>query len=506
MPAPKVPRPSGPPLTPDVVESRRAVENLERELIFGCIKSYRFWQSIKDTVAPWNAEQRTHRLDFSVDRYNSLWHLVSSFYQRFANSVLEKDIYIPAPVITARVIDACNRNALPQSLAEQLVAEIAEETALTESLTLDSLTALAQSPAFNDWLSSRILEQTTGVIASRKSLGMLTLENLETMVAAARSSAGMSRTNTMVNGASFIRGTRRILPVVNLDNAFPTLCKLMGGGFYWGDSTMIAGINASGKTVIACQLADAFAELGYNTVYITTERRPDELFIRSVSNRLSVELSKLTANEGLRSNEEIEVNYIPDFVWRDAKMTSELLHMEQVYNQNLLYIDWSKGQGNSIKTHFDPLMQQIEATGWIPQVVIFDWIGGGLDAMQNKDWLRLYYQDAADHLINHGKKTKRIMIMFAQLDKGQVKGSVSQVTMSMLSECKTMTNNLTNWIGLTSLRDRDTRAGQSVIRRNQNLCLDKATRGITGSIVPVEMVFQFQRVAEAKEKKLAGGG
>ncbi len=45
------------------------------------------------------------------------------------------------------------------------------------------------------------------------------------------------------------------------------------------------------------------------------------------------------------------------------------------------------------------------------------------------------------------------MIMSAQLDKSVVLPKKTYVDMSMLSECKTMTNNLTNFIGITSLRD-----------------------------------------------------
>jgi hypothetical protein len=151
-------------------------------------------------------------------------------------------------------------------------------------------------------------------------------------------------------------------------------------------------------------------------------------------------------------------------------------------------------------------MQQIEATGWIPQVVLFDWIGGGLDAMVNKDWLRLYYQDAADLLINHGKRTKRIMLMAAQLDKSQVTGNTPRVTMAMLSECKTMTNNLTNFLGLTTLRDKTPQDDSSSIKIRQYICVDKATRGITGTCVPVALAFKFQRITESTADRLVSSG
>jgi len=246
------------------------------------------------------------------------------------------------------------------------------------------------------------------------------------------------------------------------------------------------------------QLADAFAAAGYRTVVFTTERRPDELFMRCVSNRLSVDLRRLTGTDKQLANVEAEVDYIPDFVWNNPAMKKQMENIFSQYENNLLFVDWSKGENLSIPTNFDSTMEQIEHTGWIPQIVLFDWVGGGLDNIEKRENLRHYYQQAADCLINHGKRHERIMIMAAQLDKTLVTPKKSYVDMSMLSECKTMTNNLTNFIGITALRD----SGQlsngvhSVMLRRQNLCVSKATRGLTGMNVPVDAEFQFQRFVE----------
>lgn len=650
-------KPPGPPLSPDVTEARRHTENLERQIVFGAISSYQFYQSIKDIVAPWDPERRTHRMDFSIDRYNSLWRFIAAFYQRFAQSNLTKDVFIPAPVMANYVVDSANRNGIPITIAEKLVEEINEEKGFTESLTLESLKALAQSTAFSDWLTARVMEHTIGTINAHKSLGLLTLDSMETLMAKAKDSASMARSDCLVNGASFIRGTRRIMPKISIASQFPQLNAAIGGGFQWGDSSMIAGINAGGKclgfntlvmmhdgsvkpvqdirvgellmgpdrtprtvlslsrgreemfrvipadggmewtcnrshiicvtarmsivggikfkdfdttmtvdhflehpdvwgslvnmyrehsngrsytrfelrsegegnyygfeidgdrqfllgdftvthnTVLITQLADVFVEAGYNVMVVTTERRPDELFMRSVSNRLGVDIGKLTATDNMAANEEAEVAYIPDFIWRDPAMASAMERMDVAYKQRLCYVDWSKGQGNNIKTHFESAVKQVEALGWIPQVTLFDWIGGGLDSLENKDWLRLYYQDAADHLINYNKRSNRIMLMAAQLDKSKVGPKTAYVDASMLSECKGMANNLTNFIGLTALRDGDLKGNsKTVINRYQQLCVGKATRGVTGTSIKVETCFQFQRIAELIEYKGPTGG
>jgi len=312
-----------------------------------------------------------------------------------------------------------------------------------------------------------------------------------------------TRTDNMVNGAAFaFFGTKRkIKPCVPL-HAFPGLSEALGGGFFWGDSTMVAGINAGGKSVLMMQFADAFVQQGYRTVLFTTERRPDELFMRCVSNRLGVDLRRLNDTSKNIQNEEIELDYIPDWVWSNPSMSAEMEVIQRQYGDNLLFMDWSKGENLSIPSNFDPTMEQIERTGWNPQVVLFDWIGGGLDIVKEKDKLRMYYAQAADHLINHGKRKNRSMIMAAQLDKNVVLPGKNYVDMSMLSECKTMTNNLTNFIGITTLRDSKAHEGEgahTVMHRRQNLCVAKATRGKTGMIIPVNADFQYQRFTEIKK-------
>ena len=482
----------------DVLEARRAPETLERELIFGMAKFYHFYKAMRDIVCPYDPATHRHRQDFSIDRYNILCQAVAAFYQRFEDkSDLRSDFGMPNAVLAAHFDAWSKRNGIDEAIRSKLIEEITQETEYSAALELFALQALSESPAFTDWLERRVTLLTADSIAEQRRLGMLTMAGLEDAVKRLQSATLPVRNDHLVNGSSFVHGTRKVMPYVALDQ-FPRLTKAIGGGFHWGDSTMIAGINASGKTILMMQLADAFAAAGYRTVVFTTERRPDELFMRCVSNRLSVDLRRLTGTDKQLANVEAEVDYIPDFVWNNPAMKKQMENIFSQYENNLLFVDWSKGENLSIPTNFDSTMEQIEHTGWIPQIVLFDWVGGGLDNIEKRENLRHYYQQAADCLINHGKRHERIMIMAAQLDKTLVTPKKSYVDMSMLSECKTMTNNLTNFIGITALRD----SGQlsngvhSVMLRRQNLCVSKATRGLTGMNVPVDAEFQFQRFVE----------
>lgn len=173
-------------MSPDVVEARRLVENLERQIVFGAVNSYRFYQSIRGTVCPYLTEHARHRQDFATERFNTLWKFIAAFYQRFENKTISADFALPNSVLAAYVIDSANIQGIPEDIATQMCEEIKVETDLTKSLTLESLTALAQSDAFSDWFKKRILQQTAGTIESQKHQGLLTLEKLEEIVAQAQ--------------------------------------------------------------------------------------------------------------------------------------------------------------------------------------------------------------------------------------------------------------------------------------------------------------------------------
>lgn len=493
-------RTNGPPLSPDVQEARLVAETLERELIFGMVKSYGFYRSMRDIVCPHDPKTRLQRQDFLTDRYNILYRAVDAFYRRFDKATLLHDISIPNTTLAAYIIDWGNRSAIPTAHCTQLVEEITLETEYTASLTTESLNALSVSAAFTDWLKSRVVASGTGDILSRRQMGLLTLENLEETLSKMKQAIIPVNNTDFANAANFVRGRRLKLPCV--PSGMDALDTAIGGGFYWGDSSMIAAINGGGKTILIMQLAKWFAIQGFRTAVFTTERRPDELFIRTISDHLSIELTRLSNADSVVQPGE-EISYIPDWIWQDPRLSAALLDLEETYMSRLLFVDWSRGQNYNVASHFDATIQQMERVGWSPQIILFDWIGGGLESQKDKDFLRLYYQDAADHLINHGKRTGRIMIMAAQLDKAKVKSSTPYVEMSMLSECKTMTNNLTNFIGITSMRDSRTLELKPRLQRRQNLCVDKSTRGQGGSI-PVEAVFQFQRFI-VQQKSMHGG-
>ena len=144
---------SSTPLSPDVIEARLVTENLERELVFGMMRSYAFYRDLRDTICVWDPTRYTHRGDFENDRYNTLYRAIDSFYRRFDNVTVEDTNFgLPNSVLSNTIVTWSNRNGISESVAVQLLNEIKEETEFTQSLTYESLRALSNSDAFKDWL------------------------------------------------------------------------------------------------------------------------------------------------------------------------------------------------------------------------------------------------------------------------------------------------------------------------------------------------------------------
>jgi hypothetical protein len=164
----------------------------------------------------------------------------------------------------------------------------------------------------------------------------------------------------------------------------------------------------------------------------------------------------------------------------------------------------------SLYTNFDQEMTKIENTGWMPNVAVFDWIGGGLDSFRNtKLDPRFIYKEAIEVLISHGKRNKRFMLVTAQLNKSQATNTTRMVTMNMLAECKNMTDNITSFVGISSLVDmraatKDSISGRMIARNEQFLTVDKSTLGLQ-MMVKVERRFNIQQFIPASKATMEGG-
>src|SRR5437667_9557337 len=88
-------RPGKPPLPPDIREVRQDSETMERELIFGMVKSYRFYREAREIICTRDPNTGFFRRDFTVHRYNELFQIVDHFWRAFERNPPANDMFIP---------------------------------------------------------------------------------------------------------------------------------------------------------------------------------------------------------------------------------------------------------------------------------------------------------------------------------------------------------------------------------------------------------------------------
>jgi hypothetical protein len=472
----------------------------ERNLIASLIHFHKFFLETKGVLCPWDSTRGIRRPDFSVPHLNSMYEVISFFWGLYGTHVSNNPI--PKSQLMAAVIDWSNSNRMGQSTAERLLIEI-EEDYYTLNLTEDFVQNAVMGPAFQYWLDTRLSQRMVREIAERNKNMILTVDNCEQILQHYKA-LKPNKNNRVHNAGDILRSRITVSP--KLISSLTALDKRLGGGWALGESTLIAGVNAGGKTVLAAQLALDFAKQGRKTVYFSTEQPSQELIARIVSNHLSCKYDLFTQRAEVRNTlapgelpESKSVSAIPEWIFSDKKFGPEIAQLEDVLRQNLMFIDWADGSGKSIVQNFDGEMESLETKGFNPEVLVFDWIGGSIDKLAKDIELRLLYQTAADHLINHSKRTRRALIAFAQFDRMLAMGR-KKCGSKMLSECKTMVNNFFNFIGISSLPSNNP---DEVFGIKQNFFTEKCRNGI-GGCSEVERHFWFQRFVEPSATLIGG--
>lgn len=262
---------------------------------------------------------------------------------------------------------------------------------------------------------------------------------------------------------------------------------LEGDGLY-----LLGDFTVTHNTVLSTQLARDFSQLGHRKVaYVTTEQPPTELMARIASNHLQINYNHFTARKDLgnATDYDREVSVIPQWIWDDPQYQEGLKSLEEVMSR-IVFLDWSQGKGQSIAQNLEAELDALEATDFDPDILLIDWIGGGLDkGLEGKIDLRLVYQQAADWGVSYAKRRRKVVIEMAQFDRVKAMGK-SKCGSAWLSECKTMGNNMTNFVGISAAVEDGSE--DSVFSINQFLYVEKSRDG-TGGNIPVERHFHFQR-------------
>ena len=274
---------------------------------------------------------------------------------------------------------------------------------------------------------------------------------------------------------------------ITSDNTIPSgldeIDRIIGGGFRRQEATLVAATTGGGKTVLATQIAANVAyDMRKNVVFISTEQRPSELIHRMVSSKLSIPIDHLSPPD-----REVEmVHGYPLAVW--AQHGDRIQQFQDSMLPHLQMVNWGTGKKNVIDD-LEVLFKIINRQCFKPDLLIFDWLGGGLKESANID-RRLQLENSAHHLARVCKSLDVAVLCLAQLNGKQSSGC-KYPTNEMLHECKTTPHRMTNSIYISSLRTSEDEETLSYLNE-QFVNVDKTRKGTTGKF-SILRDFRYQR-------------
>lgn len=465
----------------------------ERYVLTAALRSLRFYRDHRNQICPFHPNTGRWRPDFSTSRFNAIYQHADQIWRLYDTIVVQQDMEIPQEHLEAILIDSANQGRIPGEVIQEILQDLKQDLYANAAPTPAFLDALG-GEALQYWIDLRISTQTVARISAKAASENITLDVLESTLVRARmdAQAGVSRS---VAGHDVLRGTRLLKG--KLRSGLPDLDSALGGGYAWGETTMVAGMNGGGKTVLAVQAAVNAIMQGRRVAFITTEEPPHKLITRMVQNYCKMPARRLEAglvvDDGNKAG--LLTNLIPVQLWADPLYGGMLMMLDAMMSNFLWIIDWTQ-ESHSMVSEFDNEISKLKAAAFDSEVIIMDWVGGALEKDKDVDRRRLLYEESVNHLVNHGKRHNTINFVMAQLDKVKA-ARKKRPTMDMLSECKTMSNNIHNWIGISSLtetnHDQEVFSTRPRLLPFQILNVDKCRDGPAGP-VKVRIMFNEQRI------------
>lgn len=463
--------------------------SIERWILLGVLRSGRFYRSIRQKICPRQPDGRL-RQDFLTPRYNQLYHAADRFWRLLDRRPLDRDMDIPRPLLETSLLDDVELGMLDAEEHQLLITEMNQffySAAQVNPLLLEALNG-----PLKIWLDMRMSTMAVNAAHLDAQTTRLSMSRLNEVMKTYKAAATMESGN-VVSVQSELNDSRTFHR--RIQSSLPGLTFAMGG-YGRREVVLIAGANGAGKTVLACQEAVAFCKQQLNVAYFTTEQTPIDLIYRTLCNFGGIELKHFTHRAELKELNQrgcLELPNLPDLFRTDPAARLSLDGYLEEVAPRLKFVDWSEGAAPVVQDAFDPAMEAVaESLGAAPDVVIFDWIGGAMERGKDKDHLRHYYYDAVNYMVNYAKMNPRVaMIVLAQIDKAKAE-KANLIKMIHLAECKSMSDNVTGFVGISSMGepDRDEGIMLEKPRSIQYLNVDKARSGPKG---PVKVMRKFER-------------
>ena len=455
-------------------------EFYEIQILAIFLVSQAFFTAYAPRINSYNQKLRGQK-KFSNYKHNILYDLIDA-YRGSEAGVKLGDNHIPR----AWVEDMVEQLKASGQLTPQMVQEFPEFLNSVYNRATPEIVQSIQGDAFDTWFDVTLVEDYAKAIQSAKTA--VSPDEAKSQLDDLMSMRTSNRVRAMDFGQSMmVQGND--LPVIV--SSLSSLNSAIGGGFRKGESTLVAAMTGGGKTVLATQLAFDFAFSDTNVLLVTTEQRPNELTPRILSNYLRIPFSEFQMpGEG---------TVLPKHIMRTPRYMENIAKMTSIMNKNLRFLDWSDGEGKSVEEHLDADLDAIVNDPEDPfavDVVIFDWIGGALSKSTSRE-IREIYLRASTHLHELAKRRDVCVVMFAQLNKSQAERKLTCIS-SMLAECKSMPDQATNAIYISSVRpapgEGDFGDSYSDI---QQFTVDKARKG-PGGWFKVKREFKYQKFLELR--------
>ncbi len=473
----------------------------ERMLLTCCLRSYRFYLTKKQLLCPYDPERGQWRQDFSLRRFNLVYAVMDTIYTLYQGMQITSDFSLDKDLLQLTIIDWVNNGKIPSEEYADIEHEIKNDF-YAGSLDASFFTAVGGEP-FSYWLDLRLTGALVKSLANQGQLQFMTVDQVKEQVEKSRQLMA-SASGNYVNAGALMLGTRRYENRIRM----PLKClnRRMAGGLGRDEATMIAGANGGGKTILAMQFVSCFANQDENVVCFTTEQKPEELILRSVSDYVGVPFDQLITRADapsiIQKGEVLHLPTLPTWLWTDPNYSQKTRLLLNMLSTRVVMINWAEGQGYTIEKHFDREIEALDALGWRTDVAVFDWLGGALRKETPKDQRRHIYESGAEHMIGFTKRRRIPTVIMVQADKDAVKGKKA-VKMDMVSECKTMTNNISNFLGLSFLSASEERESDTRMQARQFINVDKCRKG-SGGLAAVEAAFKFQRFMDVPEDMIGG--
>jgi replicative DNA helicase len=265
----------------------------------------------------------------------------------------------------------------------------------------------------------------------------------------------------------------------------------MGGGFGMKEMTLMIGSTGAGKTVFACQLATAFALNGEPGILITTEQTHDQLEPRYVACNCSIPIEQIKDGINFDKMSKAQVQLIKE--------------MQAKIGKKMVILDWINDRSKTVCEDLSEEIRRFRSDYKVnPRWLIFDWIGGAMGAVSNKDMsvFRLIMQKTADKLADIAHQESMAVIALAQGNIKECRNNM-RVDSTCLAENKSLGRNATTILGISQLQEQvdAMSSGEPPYVRKQFIFVSKARKGV-GGLIPVRRAFEYQRYEnlESSEK------